>query len=341
MTGKPKNLADLPPELTAVAQRENLLQLGLKGLPLTGAIFLRSDFTSPWAYDSPMGREVAAMLKQVDRSVILFHIVAEGRCRVALGDGAEIEPSAGDVVILPAADQHRMSSREPAQAVPLGTLIAPPPWASMPMIRHGGGGELTRIVCGYLCSDEVPFNAVMSTLPPLIHVRAAGGPLAKWIESSVHYALDQTERPGADSDPLLQRLPELLFMEALRHYVRHQPPSETGWLAATADPIVARALAYLHHQPEHDWSLNELAERAGASRSVLDERFRSLLGRAPMTYLAGFRLELAARELRTTDKSVAEIGAGVGYGTEASFSRAFKRQIGVSPSHWRGRRQAV
>jgi transcriptional regulator GlxA family with amidase domain len=132
----------------------------------------------------------------------------------------------------------------------------------------------------------------------------------------------------------LKRLPELLFMECLCEYVR-QEPEAGGWLAGLADPIVGRALGCMHGQPDYPWTLPELARRAAASRTTLDEKFRALIGRAPMSYLIAWRLQLAGRQLRSSNASVLEVAEAVGYGSEASFSRAFKRHTGVSPSEWR------
>jgi AraC-like DNA-binding protein len=214
-------------------------------------------------------------------------------------------------------------------------LMPPPPWTTLPVIRHGGGGKPTSMVCGYLYCDDLPFNPVLATLPPFIRVRPSGGPLAKWVNASVEYAMHATESHRSDGDPLLQRLPELLFTECLCDFAAQQADNDHGWLAGLADPAVGRALACMHRQPEQPWTIKELARRAATSRSVLDERFRELLGQAPMSYLTAWRLQLASRKLRTTSATMAEVADAIGYGSEASFSRAFKRHAGVSPSEWR------
>jgi AraC-like DNA-binding protein len=320
-----------PPEGGAGEER---VRDGLRCLQLSGAIFLRAHFSRPWAYESPEAHEIVDFLKPGDRRVVLFHIFTEGSCRIAVA-GREEVLEAGDIAIFPAADRHCLGDPDLARPVPVREMLPPLPWQSMPAIHFGGGGTPTSMVCGYLLSDDQPFNPVLGSLPPFVRVRPSGGPLARWVEASVQYALAAAEGGRSESDPLLQRLPELLFMECLCEFARHQPPEQGGWLGALADPPVGRALAVMHRQPEHPWTLHELSRRAGASRSVLDERFRLLLGRAPMTYLAAWRLQLASRRLRTTTAAVAEIAEGVGYSSEATFSRAFKRHAGVSPGRWR------
>ena len=126
----------------------------------------------------------------------------------------------------------------------------------LPVIHFGGGGTPTSMVCGYLFCDDLPFNPVLASLPPLIRVPASGGPLAQWVEASVKYAMHASaERPEVN-DLLLQRLPELLFMEALCDFARNKPDVD-GWLAALVDPVVGRALACLHREPEHAWTLEQ------------------------------------------------------------------------------------
>ncbi|HET9987920.1 MAG TPA: AraC family transcriptional regulator [Kofleriaceae bacterium] len=308
---------------------------GLRCLQLSGALFVRAHLSRPWAYHSPELQRLQLMLKPGDRRIILFHIITEGSCRATLNDGGgEADLVAGDIVILPFAGEHTVGDPEPVNPVDLAAMMPSPPWASLPIITFGGGGPTTTILCGYLLSDDAPLNPVLASLPRFMRVRSAQSPLARWVESSVQYAMHASQGRSGTDDPLSQRLPELLFMEALCQYVR-QERAHTGWLAGLADPVVGRALGCMHGQPAYPWTLNELARRAAASRSTLDDRFRMLLGRAPMSYLIAYRLQLAGRQLRSTNATLAEIAELVGYGPEAAFSRAFKRHTGAAPGEWR------
>jgi AraC-like DNA-binding protein len=312
---------------------ETQVREGLRCLQLSGAIFLRAHFTSPWGYESPAAEQIVQMLQPGDRRVVLFHIFTEGQCRLRLPSGEIADIEAGDIAILPFADRHHVADPDVTKTVHIQTLLPPPPWRTLPVVRHGGGGRPTSMVCGYLYSDDLPFNPVLASLPPFIRVRPSGGPLAQWVQSSVEYALHASAR-GTPEDPLLKRLPELLFTECLCEFAR-QPASDRGWLAALADPCVGRALGCMHREPAHAWTIETLAKRAATSRSVLDERFRHLLGRAPMAYLTAWRLQLASRMLRSSAATLAEVADAVGYASEASFSKAFKRHAGVAPSEWR------
>jgi AraC-like DNA-binding protein len=313
--------------------RDGQVREGLRCLNLSGSIFLRADLSMPWAYESPSEEQISAMLETRGARVILFHVITEGSCRIELGRGVGADLSAGDIAIMPFTDQHRMGNPGVAGAVPLAEILPNP--AATPFLRYGGGGPVMSMICGYLKSDDVPFNPVLASLPPLIRVSTAGGPLGRWVESSLHYAIHVLGNERVDHDPLLQRLPELMFIECLCEFARKQPTAANGWLAGLSDPIVGRALSCMHREPERPWTIRELAKQAATSRSVLDERFRQLLGLAPMGYLTAWRLQLASRRLRTSSETLAEVADAVGYASEASFSRAFKRHAGVSPSEWR------
>jgi AraC-like DNA-binding protein len=313
--------------------QQALVREGLRCLMISGSVFLRAHLSAPWAYESATEPQMRSMFGAKGERIIVFHVITEGRCRIELSDGrAGADLEAGDIAIVPYCDQHRMGDPSVQSAVPLLEVL-PDPLAT-PVVRWGGGGAEMSMVCGYLRCDDVPLNPVLASLPPLIRIPTGGGALGHWVQASLKYAMHTFARERID-DPLLQRLPELLFIECLCDFAAKQLGTERGWLAALADPMIGRVLACMHREPEYGWTLKELARRAATSRSVLDARFRELLGRAPMSYLTGFRLQLASRHLRTSQASMAEIAGAVGYASEAAFSRAFKRHVGQSPSEWR------
>jgi AraC-like DNA-binding protein len=309
------------------------LEASLERLRLRGAIFLRAEYSEPWSFDSPDGPTNAAMLYPGSERLILFHVVARGRCFIALDDGERHWADAGDVIVLPYGDQHTMGGVEPAERVSVIELLAPPPWAEMPVIRHGQGGERTDVVCGYLHSDDPLFDPRMRALPPVFVVRP-DGVAGEWVGASIEYAL------AGGSDPVSVRVPELLLLEILRLHLANAPAVERGWIAALRDPVLAPALAQLHAEPSRKWTVPDLAAAAAVSRSVLDDRFRQVLGRSPIRYLTEWRMHLADDLLATSTASVATVAGRVGYDSEEAFSRAFKRARGVSPAIWRARRSA-
>lgn len=309
------------------------LQAALEALRLDGAIFFRAEFTETWSYESPP-TELAGLLRPGAERLILFHIVAAGRCWVTAGDGERHWASRGDVIVLPYGDLHFVGGDGDADAVPIVTLLAPPPWDEMPVLHYGGGGERTDIVCGYLHSEDPLFDPNLRAFPSGFVVRPPVGPASQFVESAISWALATTSEyePAAT---VSTRLPELLLIEVLRLHLASAPAADHGWVAALRDPVLAPALAQLHAEPERKWTVAELAAAAAVSRSVLDERFRQLLGRSPIRYLADWRMHIAEDLLATTEHGIAAIARKVGYGSEEAFSRAFKRAHGTAPSTWR------
>lgn len=328
MTGSPDPVVGIRDPFAVVPQVLDLVRLN-------GAIFFRSDFRAPWAYTSPAALELAGALPPGAGSLVMFHVIAEGRCWISVGDSEPREVSAGDVVVMPYGDANAWGSLEPADPVSLTTLLPPPPWTEFPWLRYGGQGARTQVVCGYLRGDAVLFDPVLRALPSLFVVRPPQGAAADWVRASVDYALAAGQRAGATApgDP---RLPELLFSEVLRLYLHEGQHAElTGWLAALRDPVVGQALSLLHADPARDWTVADLARSVTVSRTVLLDRFQQLLGQPPIRYLTHWRLNLASGLLRTTGLGVAEVATRVGYRSEEAFSRAFKRALGAAPAHWR------
>jgi len=181
----------------------------------------------------------------------------------------------------------------------------------------------------------------LAGLPKILKVHVTNEPSGQWLESSIRFSVGESRPTTEGSGLVLAKLSEVLFVETLRRYIHSLPPDHVGWLAGARDPLIGRALALLHKDPAHPWTLLTLARRAGLSRTRLAERFRHFLGQSPMAYLAQWRLKLGAEILQSTESSVAEVAAAVGYGSEAAFNRAFKRQFHCPPAHFRRNQRRV
>ena len=207
----------------------------------------------------------------------------------------------------------------------------------MPIVYElgGGGSERARVVCGFLGCDERPYNPLLTALPSVIHLSAAGpqAPIG-WLGTLLNIAVKESGSARAGGENVLARLSELMFVEAVRRYLETLPPAQTGWLAGLRDPVVGQALAALHGQPSEPWTVERLARLVGLSRSVFAERFMEMVGQPPMQYLALWRMQLAAR-LLVEGGHVAAVAGAVGYESEAAFSRAFKKLVGQAPATWR------
>ena len=306
----------------------------LRVVRLVGAIFINARFTAPWCYQSPRADTAAPFLEPDAERVVIFHLITEGQCYVELGDDPPMLLSAGDVVLFPQGDAHRMSSRpglKPATSARLDEILARRPR----QLSYGGGGEVSRLVCGYLACDTRLAGMLLNGLPAIVRVNVRDSNAGKWLESSVRYALAEARSPRPGGEGVLAKLAEVLFIEVLRLYMHQQGEGRTGWLAGVGDRIVGTALNALHKKPCHSWTLEELARTAGSSRSVLAERFQQLVGISPMQYLTQWRMLLAANLLRSSNSSLLRIAEEVGYQTDTAFSRAFRREFGAPPAAWR------
>jgi AraC-like DNA-binding protein len=322
-----------------------VLLSALRQLRLEGSVFLRAEYRDPWAYVSLGAADTAKILRPDAERVILFHVVAKGACWIAVNGGDRHWASSGDVIVLPYGDQHSMGGAGEAVPVSIATILEMPPWRTMPVIRHGAGGAQTDVVCGYLHSTDPLFDPVLRVFPPVFVVRPPGGPAADWVRANIAYALEQSGPSPSDPGLVMSRLPELLLVEMLRLHLASAPAAlspapDRGWLAALRDPVLRPAMSLLHEAPARHWTVPELARETAVSRSVLDARFRDVLGRSPIRYLTEWRMHLATGLLTTTDLGVGVVARRVGYEAEEAFSRAFKRQHGASPSAWRSARQA-
>jgi AraC-like DNA-binding protein len=316
-----------------------LFDEALEHLRLEGAIYLRAEYTERWALDGQGGPFFAAMMHPGAERLILFHVVASGRCWVSTPDGERYWASAGEVIVLPYGDAFLMGGVEPVEPVSILSVVPPPPWTEMPIVRHGEGGPRTEVVCGFLYSEDPLFDPALNAFPPAFVVRPPPGPARNWFDASIAFALEESsgERRGLRST----KLPELLLIEVLRLHLANAPASERGWLAALRDPLLAPAMKAIHTAPERKWTVADLAVEAAASRSLLDGRFRQVLGLSPIRYVNEWRMRVAQDLLATTEVTVAAIARRVGYDSEEAFSRAFKRAHGQSPSPWRAGHSAV
>jgi AraC-like DNA-binding protein len=322
--------------VTEVVGRGEPLDRALERLRLEGAIFLRAEYTESWAIDGQGGPMFAAMMHPGAERLVLFHVIATGRCWVSVPDGERYWANEGEVIVLPYGDAFQMGGVEPATPTHVTTLVPMPPWTEMPIIRCGGGGDHTNVVCGCLYSEDPLFDPALGAFPPAFVVRPPAGPAKSWFDASIAFALEGSS--GDPSAPASTKLPELLLIEALRLHLATAPAVESGWVAALRDPMLAAAMAAIHQAPERKWTVAELAAESSVSRSLLDSRFRAVLGQSPIRYLSEWRMHVSQELLATTDATIAMIARRVGYDAEEAFSRAFKRTFGRSPATWRAAR---
>lgn len=314
--------------------RLDVLSEVLKTVKLDGAMFYNGEFSAPWSLRSPPSVTVAPYLAPGGH-VIIFHLLTEGRATARVDDGESVSLQPGDVVIFPHGDSHILENGPPTKTVDYGKDVQRMLSEGLKVNRRGGGGAVTRFICGHMSCEPRLSKVFLGGLPSVFKISIRDGATGGWLENSIRFSVDEVVASHAGSGAVLAKLSETLFVETLRRYIAALSPDQTGWLAGARDRDVGRVLALLHQQPAHPWTIADLAKEVGASRSVLAERFRRFLGLPPMAYLTQWRLQLGAQMLTSTSHSVSQIAVEVGYESEAAFNRAFKRDFGLPPARFR------
>ena len=323
----------------------NTLSDLLRAVRLRGAAFFYVSFRGRWSAGASAAKDIAHLVMPGCDHVMEYHMIAKGSGWAAVDGLSPVRLQAGDIVVFPQGDRHVISSA-PGVDADRGKrellLARPNQPRPMPISFHEGmvdAGVLpvesadAIAVCGFLGCDLRPFNPLITALPRILHLPAsrAGGWVGHVIDQAVVESNDR--RPGGDA--VLERLSEMMFVDAARRYLDDLPQNSVGWLAGLRERFVGKALALMHERPERQWSVDDLAREVGLSRSALHERFVQYLAQAPMQYLASWRIQLGARLLRESSRVVADIALEVGYDSEAAFARAFKRMVGMPPAAWR------
>ncbi|MBY8978379.1 AraC family transcriptional regulator [Rhodobacteraceae bacterium NNCM2] len=331
MSDTPELLTDPPAERGDDV--DALLDM-LRAMRLTGGVFLEANFSAPWSVSAKVTPEDCAPFTAVPRQIIAYHYVTLGRCVLVVDGHRPVEVKAGEIVVLPRNDSHVIASAANLRPVSADQLIQEAPGGGLAKIHHGGGGERTSILCGFLGNDLV-HNPLITLLPSVLKLDADDCASGDWIKGTFQFAAKEVAAGQANSPLIVAKLAELLFMEAVRRYLASEPPAANAWAAGMHDPVIGRALGLLHGQMARKWTTEILARELAVSRSAFAERFTRAIGEPPMRYLARQRFEQAAAQLKETAHPVARVAYDIGYESEEAFSRAFRREYGLPPAAWR------
>lgn len=242
-----------------------------------------------------------------------FHMPTEGGCWLDVPGHMQCELNCGDLVIFPYELAHVMRPLTPQQQA-----------QQFVQYPQGQFSEGTGMICGRLDFQHFGSKRVLDVLPPVFIIRKDES--TPWLESLLQLIVVESHQQN--SMVVLNRLCELLFIQALRHFLQHSD-QRYGFLSIYAQPKVGAALMAMHKQPERRWALGELAAISGLSRTAFVNLFKQSSGWTVMQYLGWWRMQLAWSALSDGD-SVAAVAGAVGYQSEASFARAFKKEFGKS-----------
>lgn len=297
----------------------------LHSLRMSGAFYCRSEFTAPW------GLALPAMPHS-----LMLHVVTEGECWLQIEGHEPLLLQPFDLLMVPHGLGHILVSRPGTLATPLFDLPRDYSAERYEVIRQGGGGAATGLVCSAVRFDHPAAHRLISLLPALIHIRNAqsqpNGVHTEWIRSTLQFVAAEARdlRPGGET--VITRLADVLVIQVIRTWIERDPAAQSGWLGALQDRQIGRAIAQIHREPARAWTLASMAQIAAMSRSAFAARFNELVGEPAMHYLARWRMQVALTWLREGDRAIADMAEQLGYQSEAAFSRAFKRVMGVAPS---------
>lgn len=306
-------------------------------MPLASGIFLDAHFTAPWCIAAGISPQDCGQFVPVPGAIIAFHYVYRGGLILHVEGVAATHVDAGEIVILPRNEQHLLGSGEGLAATLADDLIQPGLDGGLATIRHGGGGDSTQMICGFL-GCERQFSPALSLLPRVMKLTLPDPLSASWFDSSLKLAAREMTFHEDSATPRLAKLTELLFIDAVQQFIRAQPEQSFAWLGGSSDPKILRALSLLQEKARRRWTAEELAGAVGMSRSAFAAKFTELIGVPPMRYLALQRLRLASQRLLHSADPLAKIAFDTGYESEAAFNRAFKKEYGLPPATWREQR---
>src|SRR5918992_4000167 len=288
-------------------------------LRMNGAYYCRSELTAPWGLTLP-----------ATPGYLWFHVVTAGRMRLETRDQASAI-QLGDLALVPHGEGHVLRS-EPGAAAP-GILELERQHVSdrYEILRHGDGGAPTGLICGAVRFEHPAARNLVEILPSTIHIEASSSPRLEWMQSMLRLMASEAGelRPGGEA--VITRLGDILVIQAIRAWIESDPAAQRGWLGALRDPQIGRAISQIHRDPARHWTVAALAHELSMSRSAFAARFTELVGEPVMSYVARWRMQLALAALKEEGATVGQLADRLGYRSEAAFSRAFKRVIGVSP----------
>jgi AraC-like DNA-binding protein len=289
-------------------------------LRMNGAFYCRSELTAPWGMTLPPMP-----------GYMWFHVVTFGRVLLETGESSATWLQPGELALVPHGDGHVLRSEPGAPAPDVVELELEHPSERYEILRHGGGGAPTILMCGAVRFDHPAARNLVRILPDRIHIDTASSPQMEWMQSALRLMGAEAKelRPGGEA--VMTRLADILVVQAIRAWIDNDPAARDGWVGALRDPQIGRAISLIHRYPARPWTVASLAGDVAMSRSAFAARFSELVGEPAMQYVTRWRMHVAVDALAAEEATVAELAGRLGYRSEAAFARAFKRVVGLPP----------
>lgn len=313
-----------PPE--AVWDKVDPLGEMLHALKMDGVVYARSHLTAPWGVDLPPMP-----------GCLMFHVVTSGQCTLDVPGEEVLTLQPGQFALIPHGQGHRILYRKGAKCRNFFELPIERVTDRYEVLRYGGGGDVTTLICGCVKFDHPAAKDLVELLPAILHIETWSDSHAEWMHSTLRLMAAETSAMQPGGETIVTRLADILVIQAIRTWLNSNPTANTGWLGAIRDERIGPALTLMHREPTKNWTVASLADEVAMSRSAFSARFTELVGKSPLQYLTQWRMHLAGTWLREQDITLAECAGRLGYESEAAFSRAFKRVVGVAPGTWKKR----
>jgi len=289
-------------------------------LRMDGAFYCRSELSAPWGMTlDPMP------------GYLWFHVVTTGCVLLEVDDAHSGWIRPGDVTLVPHGNGHALRSEPGAPAPGVLELDLEHPSDRYEILRTGGGGAPTTLICGAVRFEHPVARNLIGILPQAIHIDASDEPRARWMHDVFELMAVEARGFKAGGEAVITRLADVLVIQAIRSWIETAPAARTGWLGALQDKEIGRALALIHRDPARDWTVASLAGELALSRSAFAARFTELVGEPAIRYVTRWLMQVAQSALETESVTVAELADRLGYKSEAAFARAFKRVTGTAP----------
>ena len=289
-------------------------------LRMSGAFYCLSELTEPWGLDLPPMTDC-----------VMFHVVTAGECRLEVAGAQTCTLRPGSLALVPHGRGHVLRGTTGAATAKLFDLPRELISDRYEHLRHGGGGAPTTMLCAAVKFDDPSAHHLLRLLPRIISVDAWNSPELEWLQSTLRFLTSEARELRAGGETVITRLADILVIQAIRAWIATDPQAQTGWFGALRDKQIGRAIAFIHRDPARDWTLASLAAAVGMSRSGFAARFTELVGEPAMSHVTRWKMHAALTWLKESDTPLSQLANRLGYESEAAFSRAFKRVMGVPP----------